>query len=60
MDASRFTNIPFSSTIDHLIVNNSFEAWLTPARLAYTADVIVHNDLNISDHQPPYLWIRLR
>ena len=60
MDATRFSNIPFSSTIDHLIVNSTFEAWLTPARLAYTADIIAHNDLNISDHQPPYLWIRLR
>jgi len=60
MDTTRFTNIPYSSTIDHLIVNSSFEAWITTARLAYTADVIVHNDLNISDHQPPYLWIKLR
>lgn len=60
MDTTRFSNIPFSSTIDHLIVNSTFEAWLTPARLAYTADIVAHNDLNISDHQPPYLWIRLR
>lgn len=60
MDTTRFTNIPYSSTIDHLAVNAAFEAWLTPARASYLADIIPHGDLAISDHQPAYLWLKVR
>lgn len=60
MDSSRFTNIPYSSTIDHLAANAAFRAWLTPARAGYLADTIAHGDLAISDHQPAYLWLKLR
>ncbi len=60
MQTGLFSNIPFSSTIDHLIVNTGFASWVVPARLTYTADVIAHNDQGISDHQPVYLWIKLR
>jgi endonuclease/exonuclease/phosphatase family metal-dependent hydrolase len=60
MQSGLFSNIPFSSTIDHLVVNGAFSQWVVPARLTYTADVIAHNDQGISDHQPVYLWIKLR
>lgn len=60
MDTAVYSNIPYTSTIDHLIVNSTFSSWLVPVRAAYTADVIMHGDLNISDHQPVYLWIKLR
>lgn len=60
MEATLFSNIPYSSTIDHLIVNSALSSWVVPARLTYTADVIAHGNLNISDHQPVFLWIKLR
>jgi endonuclease/exonuclease/phosphatase family metal-dependent hydrolase len=60
MDTTRFTNIPYSSTIDHLVVNAAFEAWLTPTRASYLVDIIPHGDLAISDHQPAYLWLKVR
>ena len=60
MDTTRFTNIPYSSTIDHLVVNAAFEAWLTPTRASYLVDIIPHDDLAISDHQPAYLWLKVR
>lgn len=60
LDTSRFTNIPFNSTIDHLVANSSFETWLHAARGSWVADIIVHNDLTISDHQPAFLWLQLR
>lgn len=60
MEAGLFSNIPYSSTIDHLIVNSALSPWVVPARLTYTADVVAHGDLNISDHQPVFLWIKLK
>lgn len=60
METGLFTNIPFSSTIDHLVVNGAFNAWVTPARSTFTADVVAHNNLSISDHQPVFLWMKLR
>jgi endonuclease/exonuclease/phosphatase family metal-dependent hydrolase len=60
LDTTRFTNIPYSSTIDHLVVNSTFEAWLHAARGSWTADIIEHGDTQISDHQPALLWIKLR
>ncbi len=60
LDTTRFTNIPYSSTIDHLVVNTTFEAWLHFARSSWVADIIVHNDQTISDHQPALLWLKLR
>jgi len=60
LDTTRFTNIPYSSTIDHLVVNGTFEAWLHNARASWLADIIVHGDTNISDHQPALLWLKLR
>ncbi|MFZ5630552.1 MAG: endonuclease/exonuclease/phosphatase family protein [Spirochaetota bacterium] len=60
MDATRYTNIPYNSTIDHLVVNAAFEAWLTPARGTYLADIVAHGNLAISDHQPALLWLKVR
>lgn len=60
LDSNRFTNIPYSSTIDHMMVNATFQGWLVPARATFLADIVTHGDLNISDHQPVFLWIKLR
>ena len=59
--SSDYTNIPFTSTIDHILINRELFSHTYTFAGNFKADVVPHGDVSgISDHQPVFFWVGLQ
>jgi endonuclease/exonuclease/phosphatase family metal-dependent hydrolase len=58
MSSSLYTNIPYTSTIDHIIATSDLFGRLYDVDgSGHKASVVMHGDYAISDHQPAYIHL---
>ena len=60
MATNVYSNIPYKSTIDQLLVTASLVPLLYDVDASgHKASIVMHGNAALSDHQPPYFWLRL-